>query len=385
METTLTAAKARVTVQPVQSQRDLNQFIDFPYKFYQDSPFWVPPLRLDVKHTLNPKKNPFFEHGNIQPFLARDTSGAIVGRIAGIVNGMHLKKYDDGNGFFGFFECEERYETAKALFDAACGWLREQGLSGVRGPANPSLNDIAGLLVNGFDRVPSILMPYNPPYYEDYLVRYGFERAMTMWAYYVHQKFTDYDRLRRGAEIVKRRNPDLKLRTLDMTRFDQEAELVLDIYTEAWSDNWGFVPPTPAEFKRLAADLKQVVDPEMVFILEKAGEPVAFSLSLPNINYGLKRIPNGRLLPTGLLKLLAVDKFGGIHDVRMPLMGVRKAYHGRAFDVIPVLATMEAGPRKGYYACETSWILDTNHVLKNLIESLGGAVDKEYAMLEKSF
>ena len=375
--------KTSVIIRPVRTRRDRKRFIDLPYRLYKDNPFWVPPLRLDTTHTLNPKKNPFFEHGKIQTFLAEDASGAVVGRIAGIVNGMHLKKYDDGNGFFGFFECEERYETAAALFDAAAAWIREQGLTGLRGPANPTLNDTAGLLVGGFDRMPSILMPYNPAYYEDYLLRYGFDRVMTMWAYYVYQKYLKIDRLRRGAQIVYRRTPGLTLRNIDMKRFDEEARIVLDIFNEAWSDNWGFVPITDAEFARLAADLKQIVDPRMVFILEKDGEPVAFSLSLPNINVALKHLPNGRLLPLGLLKLLASTKLGGVQDVRMPLMGVRKAYQGLAFDVIPVLETIEKGPEYGYFGCETSWVLDTNNVLKNLLDSIGCIVDKEYAMFEK--
>ena len=387
METSPVVAlpQTNVTIRPVHSRRDRKRFIDYPYQLYKTYPFWVPPLRLDTTHTLSPKKNPFFEHGRLQMFLAEDPSGNIVGRIAGIVNGMHLKKYNDGNGFFGFFECEERYETAAALFDAAAAWLCEQRLTGMRGPANPTLNDIAGLLVNGFDRSPAILMPYNPSYYEDYLLQYGFDRAMTMWAYYVHQKFSDMKRLRRGAEIVKRRTPGLKLRTLDMSRFKEEARVILDIYNEAWSDNWGFVPITDAEFNRLATDLKQIVDPNMVFILEKDGEPVAFSLSLPDINPALKLLPKGRLLPFGLLKLLASTKLGGVHEVRMPLMGARKAYQGRALDVIPVLATMERGPGHGYFGCETSWVLDTNDVLKNLILSIGATVDKEYALFEKRF
>ena len=374
-----------VTIRPVRTRRDRKRFIDLPYRLYKDYPFWVPPLRLDTSHTLNPKKNPFFEHGKMQTFLAEDASGAIVGRIAGIVNGMHLKKYDDGNGFFGFFECEERYETAAALFDAAAAWVREQGLTGIRGPANPTLNDTAGLLVKGFDRPPSILMPYNPAYYEEYLLRYGFERVMTMWAYYIYQKYVKIDRLRRGAAIVHRRNPGLTLRTIDMKRFEEEARIVLDIFNEAWSDNWGFVPITDAEFARLAADLKQIVDPRMAFILEKDGEPVAFSLALPNINFALRHLPNGRLLPLGLLKLLASTKLSGVQDVRMPLMGVRKAYQGLAFDVIPVLETIEKGPEYGYYGCETSWVLDTNNVLKNLLDSIGCVVDKEYAMFEMRF
>jgi len=373
-----------VTIRPVRTRRDRKRFMDLPYRLYKDNPFWTPPLRLDTAHTLNPKKNPFFEHGRLQTFLAEDASGAVVGRIAGIVNGMHLKKYDDGNGFFGFFECEERYEIAEALFDAAAAWLRDQGMTGMRGPTNPTLNDIAGLLVDGFDRTPAILMAYNPPYYQDFLLRYGFERVMTLWAYYVHNKYVKKDRLRRGAAIVHRRNPGLTVRNINMKRFDEEARIVLDIFNEAWSNNWGFVPITDGEFARLAADLKQIVDPRMVYIVEKDGEPVAFSLSLPNINFALKHLPNGRLLPLGLLKLLASTKLGGVHDVRMPLMGVRQAYQGRAFDVLPVLATIENGPSYGYYACETSWVLDTNNVLKNLLLSIGCVVDKEYGMFERS-
>ena len=378
------AAAIGVTVRPVRTKRDLKRFIDFPYRFYKKYPHWVPPLRRDVASLLNPKKHPFFEHGRLQSFLAEDKAGAVVGRIAGIVNGMHLKTFDDGVGFFGFFECEERYETAAALLDAACQWVRDQGLTRARGPANPSLHYTAGVLVEGFDREPSLMMPYNPPYYEGFLLRYGFDRAMTMWAYYIHEKYMKMDRLRRGAELVYRRNPDLRLRTFDVSRFDEEALIVREIYNEAWADNWGYVPITDAEFDYFAAELKQIIDPNLIYILEKDGEPVAFSLSLPNINLGLRRIRNGRLFPTGLFKLLALDKLGGFDEVRMALMGVRPAYQSRAFDVISVLATMDNGPALGYYACEMSWILDSNHTLLNLMPSIGAVVDKEYALFEKS-
>ena len=375
-------AASSVTVRPVTSRSDRKRFINFQYDFYADNPYWIAPLRRDIKSTLDPSTNPFFEHGDIQLFIAEDASGRIVGRIGAIVNGMHLQKYDDGNGFFGFFECIEEYAVAEALLDAAAHWLREQGLSGMRGPANPSLNDTAGLLIDGFDRKPAILMPYNLPYYQDFLARYGFERAMTMWAYYVHKKYAQADKLRRGAKIVRKRNPGVELRTLDMSRFEEEARTILDIYNDAWSDNWGHVPMTDAEFEHLAKDLKQIVDPEMVFLLEMDGEPVAFSISLPNINQALDHVRDGRLFPFGLPKLLAYAKFGGIYEVRMPLMGVRKEYQGRAFDSLLVLATVETGPPNGYDACEMSWVLDTNNRLKNALDALGGVVDKEYAMFE---
>jgi len=372
-----------VTVRPVTGRSDRKQFIDFPYTFYQDEPHWVPPLRQDVKKTLNTSKNAFFDHGAIQLFLAEDAAGTTVGRIAAIVNGMHLQKYDDGMGFFGFFECVEDYSVAEALLDVAADWLREQGLTGMRGPANPSLNDTAGLLIDGFDSDPSILMPYNPPYHADFLVDYGFERAMTMWAYYVHKKYVKVDKLRRGVQLVKRRTPGLELRTLDMDRFDEEARTILAIYNDAWENNWGHVPMTDAEFEQLAHDLKQIVDPEMVFLLEHEGTPVAFSISLPNLNMALQHVSDGRLFPLGLPKLLAYAQFGGIYEVRMPLMGVRKEYQGRALDSLLVLATIENGPPNGYDACEMSWVLDTNQRLINSLESMGGVVDKEYAMFEK--
>ncbi len=378
-----TATPPAVQVQSVTGRSGRKAFINFPYTFYpEDYPQWVPPLRREVSHVLDPSKNAFFEHGEIQMFLAR-RNGQVVGRVAAIINGMHLKKYDDANGFFGFFECIDDYDVAGALLDTAADWLREKGMTGMRGPANPSLNDTAGLLVSGFDAQPFILMPYNPPYHEDFLERYGFERAMTMWAYYVHKKYVEFDRLKRGATLVKRRTPGLTLRTLNMDDFDREARRVLDIYNEAWSDNWGHVPMTNAEFDQLASQLKQIVEPEMVFFVEHEGEPVAFSITLPNINQALQHVPDGRLFPLGLPKLWLNANYG-IYECRMPLMGVRSEFQGKGLDALLVLATIENGPPNGFDACEMSWVLDTNERLKNHVESLGAVVDKEYAMFETS-
>ena len=381
----MSSPSSSITVRPVTRRRDRQRFIDFPYTFYPDRyPHWVPPLRRDVAATLNRKKNAFFEHSRMQLFLAENASGRVVGRIAAIVNGRHLLVHDDGNGFFGFFECVDDYTVAEALLDAATDWLRKRGLTGVRGPANPSLNDTAGLLVDGFDREPCILMPYNPPYHEPFLERYGFTRAMTMWAYYVHKKYVQFDRLKRGAAIVKRRTPGLSIRTLDMDRFEEDARTILDIYNDAWSNNWGHVPMTNAEFSQLASDLKQIVVPEMVFLVEHEGTPVAFSISLPDINRALREVNDGRLFPTGLPRLYLNAQYG-IYEVRMPLMGVRKAYQGKGIDSLLVLETIETGPSLGFDACEMSWVLDTNDRLKNHVESLGAVVDKEYAMLEMAF
>jgi hypothetical protein len=369
----------------VTTRRDLRRFVDLPYAFYRENRAWVPPLRRDAFHTLDRRKNPFFEHGEIQPFLACDPDGTVVGRIAGIVNGMHLQRHADGNGFFGFFECVERFEVASALLDAACEWLARRGLSGVRGPANPSLNDVSGLLVGGYDREPSILMPYNPPYHEDFLLRFGFVRAMTMWAYYVHKKYVQTEKLRRGVELVRRRNPGLQLRNLDLRRFEADTRAMFDIYNDAWAKNWGHVPMTDAELRKLTKDIRQIIDPSIVFILEKEGDPVAFSVSLPNVNQLLRRVRSGRLLPFGFLKLLVLARLGVIYECRTALMGVRQKYQGRGFDAILNLATIEEGPRNGYDASEMSWVLDSNHLLRNSLDAMGAVVDKEYALYEKAF
>lgn len=373
-----------VQVIPVRGWRLLRKFIDLPYRLYQGNPYWVPPLRRDLAELLSPRKNPFFEHGQIQPFLALDVTGRVVGRIAAIINGMHLQKYNDQVGFFGFFECVPDFTVAQALFDAAADWLRKQGLQRMRGPTNPSLNEMAGLLVNGFDRAPSILMPYNPPYYADLLEQAGFTRIMTMWAYYTHKKYLKTDKLARGIELVRRRNPTITLRTLDMRRYDEEARVVLDIYNDAWSENWGHVPMTEREFQHLAHAMKQIIDPELVLMLEDEGYPIAFSLLLPNLNLALRHARNGRLFPLGLIKVLLAAHLGAIYETRMPLMGIRKKYHGRGLDALLVLETIKRGKHRGYEACEMSWVLDTNKVLRNALEHLGAVVDKEYALFEKS-
>lgn len=372
-----------VTVQPVASGGDHRRFIDFGYSLYDGDPYFVPPLRMDQATVLNPKKNPFFEHGEIGLFLAKDGRSKVVGRIAAIRNGMHLKKYDDNVGFFGFFETVDDEAVADALLVAAAGWLRERGLTAMRGPANPSLNDTSGLLVKGFDREPSILMAYNKPYYEAHLLRHGFERKMTMFAYYAHKKYVSLEKLERGAAIVRHRNPNLKLRTMNMDRFMEDAMIAKDIYNDAWSENWGHVSMTTHEFEHLAKDLKQIIEPDLVYFLELDGETVAFSVTIPNMNQALKYVKNGRLLPMGLPKLLARAKFGGVYETRMPFMGVRKAYHGRGFDSLMVLETIKRGIAAGYDACEMSWVLESNKRLTNALDHMGGVIDKTYALFQK--
>ena len=373
-----------VTVRPVTSRSDRQRFLDFPYGHYADDRTFVPPLRMDQAKVIDAKKNPFFEHGDIQLFLA-ERAGEVVGRVAAIVNGMHLQKYADGNGFFGFYETIEDADVSTALLDAATGWLKQRGLTGVRGPTNPSMNDVAGLLVDGFDRPPSILLPYNKPYYAGYLEDYGFTTAMTMWAYYVHDAYINSRKMARGAALVKRRYPGLTVRQLDKSRFYQEVDTAMGIYNLAWAENWGHVPYTPHEARHLADDLKQILEDDIFLFVEDEGRPVAFSASLPNLNRALQRIPNGRLLPTGLAKLLAWGQFGGIYEIRMALMGVLPDYRNRGIDALLIHQTIVNGRARGYEAAELSWVLDVNTRLVNALDNLGAVRDKEYAMYEMTF
>jgi GNAT superfamily N-acetyltransferase len=372
-----------VTVSPVDSKRDRSRFIAFPYTLFAGVEEWVPPLRMDQRHTLSPKRNPFFEHGSMQLFLAHEEN-RIVGRIAAIINGKHLKKYGDSTGFFGFFDCVERYDVAEALLTAAGNWLREQGLTRWRGPANPTMNDVAGLLVDGFQHPPAVFMPYNLPYYKTFVERFGFSRAMTMYSYFLHRKYVTMDRSIRGRKIILRRNPDLRLRTMDMKRFLEDARLILDVYNDAWSDNWGNVAMTEGEFEKLANDMKPVLDPDLVFILEKGEREVGFLVSLPDVNVLLQKNRSGRLFPFGLARMLLREKVAPLRELRVPLMGVRKEFHGRGFDAVLISAVIESGWEKGYQSAEMSWVLASNPAMINAAEGVGGTRDKEYALYEAS-
>ena len=370
-----------LTVRPVRSSRDRSAFLDVPYALYADAPHFVPPLRMDQKHVLDPKKNPFFEHGTLELFLA-ERDGEIVGRVAAIENGQHLAKYADGNGFFGFFDTVEDYAVAEALLDAAAGWLRGRGLTGVRGPANPTMNDVAGLLVDGFDRPPAILLPYNYPYYQGFLERWGFARAMTMWAFYVHEAYINAERMARGAAIVQRRTPGITVRPLNPKTFDADIAAAMRIYKRAWANNWGHVPYTEHEALHLAGEMKPVIEPDLFLFAELDGAPIAFAASLPNLNQALRHLPRGRLASLGLPKVLGTWKLGGVYEIRMALMGVLPEHRNLGLDALLIHHTIVNGRRDGYQAAELSWVLDVNKPLVNALDKLGCTRDKEYAMFE---
>lgn len=375
------ARPADLRIRAVRSRRDLRRFIAFPYRLYRDAPLWVPPLRRDQAALLDPATNPFFDHGTAELFVA-ERAGEMVGRIAAIVNGRHLARFDDGAGFFGFFECADDAEAAGRLLDAAADRLRVRGLTRIWGPVNPSLHDTSGVLTDGFDRRPAVMMPYNPPYYAALLEGHGFRPTVGLGAYHAAWRHLDRDRLRRGAALVHRRYPRLTFRPADGARWDDESRLIQDLYTRVFAGTWGFVPLSDREFARMAREMRTILDPDLIQILEDDGVPVGFSLGLPDVNPLLQANRNGRL--TGLPGILLRARYAPPTEFRVLLLGVVPERRGRGLDALLALETIERAREKGYNAAELSWVMDTNGPLRRAMEHFGAVVDKRYALFEKA-
>ena len=367
-----------VTVSPVTSGKDLHAFVTFPWTLYADDPLWVPPLIADVKKIFDPKKHPFWEHGEIKAFLAR-RDGRIAGRIAAIRNTAHEEFHDEKVGFFGFFESENDPEAAGALFDAVKAYMREQGLPRFRGPMNPSTNEECGFPVEGLQHPPTVMMPHGRPYYDELLKGLGLVKAKDLLAYDLFGGGNIPERLARGAALAERKNPDVVVRPLDMKRFDEDVAKFRTVYNSAWEKNWGFVPMTDAEITHMAKELKPVVDPGLIMIAEKDGKPVGFGLALPDLNIALKHA-NGRLFPFGLLKMLWHKR--KINRVRVLVLGVVKEYRRLGIDVIMYRDYFKYGAVKGYDSGELSWILEDNMAIRRPLEAFGSKIYKVYRIYE---
>lgn len=354
-----------MVVRPVSTAADLNRFIALPYRLFRGDPYWVPPLRMDVRTLLSKKKNPFFQHAEAEYFLA-ERDGEVVGRIAAIHNRTHNEFHGDGTGFFGFFDAVDQQPVADALFQAGAGWLKARGLTQVRGPASFSTNDECGLLVEGFETAPTLLNPHNPPYYVALLERAGFRKAKDLYQYQSTNP-TMPERLIQGARLIAQRKK-ITLRGLDMKHFDQEVERIKEVYNAAWEKNWGFIPMTNAEIDHLAKQLKPVVVPDLVVFAEREGKLIGFAVALPDLNVALRHNPSGRLFP-GLLKVLWAAR--KITRIRILLLGLLKEYRMSGTDALMYHWIWEKGYALGYRWAEAGWILDDNTVMNNALLRLG--------------
>lgn len=357
-------------------------FIKAQWNFYRDDPYWVPPLVMERKKLLSTTKNPFFRHAEMQLFLAK-RDGEIVGRIAAIVNHNHNLTHKDTVGFFGFFECVQDQGVATALFTAAEQWLRDRGMTHIRGPVNPSMNDECGLLVHGFDGPPVILMTYNPPYYADLIEGAGFAKAKDLYAYLIRQENYRSEKLLRLAERIQERN-GVTFRNIELkekTQFRRDVETIKQMYNTAWSPNWGFVKMTDDEFEFLAADLKQIADPEYIFFAEIKGKPAGFILCLPDVNQAMIHNKKGGLLGAGYHLLTKKKK---IDLLRIVILGVLPEYQKLGIDA---LLYHEIGVRsepRGIKAGEASWILEDNEMMnRGATQVMHGERYRTYRMYQK--
>ncbi len=364
-----------IAIRPVVSRRDLMAFIKLPWKIYQNDPHWVPPLIMDRLKFLSKKKNPFFKHNPTEFFLAYK-NGELVGRIAAIYNKQHNAFHQDRVGFFGFLEGINDREVFQALLDTVKDWLRQHQRDFIMGPMNPSTNDEIGFLYQGYDAPPFFMMTHNPPYYNDLMQSLGYEKVKDVWAYFIDKAhLVVSDKLKRVSEAVLQKLP-VTIRAVNLKNFRQELEIIRDIYNDAWSRNWGFVPLTPDEFDFIANDFKRIIDPNLVLIAEFNGNPVGFALTLPNYNEVFKKIKNGRLFPMGWLTFLLNKR--KIKGVRVITLGIKQKYQPFGLGSVFYMETIKRGLARGYNHAEMSWILEDNDLMNRAAVMLGGRIYKRY-------
>ena len=362
--------------------RVLDDFVSVPWAVYADDPNWVPPLKFERKDVLSPKQA-VFQHVDWQGWVAYRGERP-VGRLTAQTDRLHLDRYKDDTGFFGFVEGIEDRAMFNHLFDRAESWLRERGMKRVRGPFGFNINQEVGLLVEGFDTAPYFMMTHARPYYGEIIESLGYEKAVDVFAFLISAHFQPPPVM---ASLFERLKRTVDIRPLDPRRKDEDLEIVRDIFNDAWADNWGFVPFERDEFRAIGREMLTIIPPDFIQIAEMKGEPVAFIVLLPNVNEAIADL-DGRLLPFGWAKLVKRLKFGYPKTARIPLMGVRRRLHntrlgpGLALSVVEALR--EPGLRKGLEQVEMSWILESNDAMKNIIETLGGYQSKRYRVYEKS-
>ncbi len=374
-----------LTIRPVASKADRKAFVDFAWDVYRDDPAWIPPLKDEVHGLLSPGKNPWFEHARAALFLA-ERGGRVIGRISAQVDGLVLDQMGAGTGQWGMFEALDG-EVAAELIKTAEGWLREQGMTRALGPFSLSIWDEPGLEIEGFSEPPTAMMAHHRPEYQQWIEAAGYSKAKDLITYSLD--ITNWqdpliDRLIAAGE----RNPRIRIRTVDKSRFDEEARLILNLLNDAWSNNWGYVPLTEAEIAYAGKKLKPIIFEELVRIAEVDSEPVAFMLTIPDINELTKDL-NGELFPFNWIKLLWRLRKPRTRRLRVPLMGVAKSLHGSrlasqlAFMMIE-FTRRDAVSKFGATHGEFGWILEDNKGMLSIAQLPGATLNHRYRIYEKA-
>lgn len=381
-----------VTVKPVGSWRDRRRFQRLPWAIYAApgtvcDPNWVPPILAQERQLLGwpgwtGQRHPFYDNAESVTLLA-ERKGRAVGRVVVLVNHIHNAKYKERLGFFGFFECVNDSAVAHALFETGETWLRERGMTAVRGPVNPSLNYTCGLLVHGFDRPPRFLMTYNPPYYAALLAACGYAKSQDLYAYEMDRSLLAalVARYKRAVLAALARS-DLTVRPLDPTRFQAEIKTYLDIYNRSLEGTWGFTPLQPGEARQIASEMRHVIVSEFALFAEVGGQPIGAMLALLDYNQLLKRL-NGRLLPLGFLRLLTGRK--GITTARAMAVTMIPGYESSGLGVVLLDRLVEAAAKWGGHIerYEFSWVLESNDRSRGTLERVGTKITSTYRLYDK--
>ena len=371
-----------VVVTEVHSRAERDAFIKFPWRIYADDPVWVPPLLLERKEFLDQAKHPFFEHGAAALFLAR-RDGEIVGRIMASDDPRYNELHDSNAGCFGMYESIDDGDVARALFEAAEGWARSRGRDELMGPIDYSTNYLCALLIDGFQHSPTVLTSHNPPYYAALFEARGYRKVIDFYAWWLENGVGARNRLSRFAARVKGRQ-SVDIRPVNLKNVAAESERLREIYNASWSDNWGFVPFTEREFEFMAKELRPIVNPDVTLIAEVEGEPVAFSLCVPDINVAL-RAANGRLtrfgLPIGLAKLLFYKS--RLKTCRLVALGVKPEYRGRGIAETLIFQSIEAVMIKLGWSGECSLVLENNTLMNRFLQAIGAEKYKTYRIYSR--
>lgn len=368
-------------IRPVESKRDLEAFLRVPYRVYAQDPHQVFPLLAEQRKFFDPRVNPFYAHARTRLWVA-ERDGRAVARIAACVDDYHVSHWREQAGFAGFYECPRDAALSRALFDQAAGWLREQGMTVMRGPCNFTTNhDNVGLLIDGEASPPVVGMPYNPPYYREQFEEYGFQKAKDLWAWRIRAEGMQIPaRLQASIESLLASGA-FRVRPIDMSRFDAEASAIREVYNAAWSRNWGFIPMDDAEFAYAAKDMKKMVAADFLLVAEAQGKIIGFALTIPDFNQALKPC-RGRLFPFGLFRFLW--RKSRIDYARTLLLGVLPEFRGRGIDAVIIYKTFQAGFAHGITAGECSWILEDNVAMNRILEGIGAKIYKTYRVYDRA-
>lgn len=366
-----------IEVVEVKNRRDLKDFIALPYSLYSQDEFYVPLLEKELEKHFS-DKNPFFRHAKVRYFLAKK-DGKIEGRIASIVNQVHIEYQKENAGFFGFFESTYDFEIASALLYSASKALKKEGMEILRGPMNFSTNEECGFLTEGFDSRPMLMMPYNPPYYNSLMEKCGMKKSKDLYAYIFDMTEEPPKKILRVAGIAEKSG--IIARPFDKKKFESEMKIFQEVYNSAWEKNWGFLPLNDEELVYMGKNLKPVIVPELTWIAEKEGAPVGFLGLLPDFNLVLKKM-KGKMNPLSILKALYYSR--KIKDLRLLLLGIKPGYRNKGVDALLFREGFKEVKKGGYKRVEFSWILEDNIPIQRIVEMIGGRLYKKYRIYEKS-